>query len=74
MATLDDLLSVFERQGIKEADLKIDCEGSESKVIAGGKKFISTIDVPYISMEVLVVKSYADLNGNLAYTKNTLMI
>ena len=64
MATLDDLLPVFERQGIKEAVMKIDCEGSEPKVIAGGKKFLSIIDVPYISMEILVVKRYADLNGH----------
>ena len=59
VATLDDLLPLFQKLGISEALMKIDCEGSEPKVISGGMKFLSTIQVPYISMEAFIMKKYA---------------
>ncbi|XP_075240264.1 uncharacterized protein LOC142335820 [Convolutriloba macropyga] len=51
VATLDDLLPIFTKLGLEEALIKMDCEGSEPRVILGGLNFLKTIRVPVIAME-----------------------
>ena len=60
VATLDDLLPVFERRGLTEAIIKIDCEGSEPSVFIGGEKFLTQISVPFIQMEFSGLKRMLD--------------
>ena len=49
---LDQLLTLFEELQIKQAIIKMDVEGSEANVVAGGRKFLEQIDIPYIQMEM----------------------
>ncbi|XP_075241934.1 uncharacterized protein LOC142336860 isoform X2 [Convolutriloba macropyga] len=51
VATLDDLLPIFTKLGLEEALIKMDCEGSEPRVILGGLNFLKAIRVPVIAME-----------------------
>ena len=42
--------------------MKIDCEGSEGKVIKGGQNFLRRVNIPYIAMEMLVLKRFIAAN------------
>ena len=45
---LDDLLSVF---NLTKVVMKMDVEGFENHILAGGRKFFQTVDVEYLMME-----------------------
>lgn len=51
VSTLDNLLTIFRRENIKEAIVKMDIEVSEANAIFGGLHLLREIQIPVINME-----------------------
>ena len=56
----DELMPILVARGIRGALMKIDIEGSESFVVESGRQIFDTFDIPFVLMEWLKVRAFAD--------------
>ena len=56
----DELLPILVARGIRGALMKIDIEGSESFVVQSGRQIFDTFDIPFVLMEWMKVRAFAD--------------
>ncbi|CAF1427123.1 unnamed protein product [Rotaria sordida] len=58
--TFDELLPILVARGVRGAIIKIDIESSESFVVESGSRVFDALEIPFVQMEWIHVRSYFD--------------
>ncbi|CAF4015002.1 unnamed protein product [Rotaria sordida] len=56
----DELLPILVARGVRGAIIKIDIESSESFVVESGSRVFDALEIPFVQMEWIHVRSYFD--------------
>ncbi|CAF3619268.1 unnamed protein product [Rotaria sordida] len=56
----DELLPILVARGVRGAIIKMDIERSESFVVESGSRVFDTLEIPFVQMEWMGVRSYPD--------------